>query len=86
MPIIIYIALMVVLLLACSIWAMGKKDKGAQGVFAGAAGLIALLLVPLLRGEYLERAEFAIIFVVDGLLFVAILLFCYSLIGAFNDK
>ena len=85
MLLIIYIASIATLLLGCSVWAGRKKEWGAQATFAGGAVLIILLLIPSLCGSR-GRIESPVIFIVTGFVFVAILLACRSVIGAFEVK
>lgn len=86
MLVIIYIASIAVLLLACSVWAMRNKDRGAQAVFAGGAGLVCFLLIPTLGSGHFFNGEVVKLFLVGGLFLVAIFLSCHSLVRTLNDK
>lgn len=79
----IYVASMAVLLLACSVWAMREKDRGAQTAFAVGAGLLGCLLITLL-GSGCSSGERAIFWVVVGFILVAVLLFCRAFVCTFN--
>ncbi len=82
----IYIALITVLLLACSVWAMWKKDSSAQAVFAGAGEVLAFLLFLCLVGGIGDVAKVAGRIMAGALGFAFILLICHSTIGALKDK
>lgn len=86
MLVIIYIAFTVVLLLACSVWAMRKKDRGVQAVFAVGSALIGVLLIPLLSGVAFDATKRVALFIVGNFLFVDVLLLTHALIGALKQK
>ena len=81
----IYVAFITLLLVGCSLWAMRKADKWAQGIFACGSVLLACLLLGL-GGCVGEGKKLAVIIIKECLLSVCVLLFANTLIGAFNRK
>lgn len=81
----VYVATMAAALLACSVWAARKKERGVQAAFAGGAFLMALLMVPLVGGQP-HGVKVAIALIVGKFFLVGISLFCHALVTAFYDE
>jgi hypothetical protein len=86
MLVVVYVMLMCAALLACSGWAMLKRERGAQAVFAGGAGLLTLLLGACLGGGLLHDIEVLGLVVILQLGTSSVLLLCHALVCAFKDK